>query len=133
LVFSLFYFMVLKSFYFTFILCTWKGLELLFLTTTLWGSTKLTMLTLELIKKKERVGVFSTMFSIHRCVFHSHKIWKRVKENNEKKKEQKKIKKSTTLDLDLHLDSSNHELSFKLLNFFFFFKTDWFSLQNDAM
>ncbi len=72
-------------------------------------------------KKKERVGVFSTMFSIHRCVFHSHKIWKRVKENNEKKKEQKKIKKSTTLDLDLHLDSSNHELSFKLLNFFFFF------------
>jgi hypothetical protein len=45
-------------------------------------------------------------------------------------KKKKKTKKWTTMDLNLHFGSPNHELSLKL---FFLIHTNWFSLQNDAM
>jgi hypothetical protein len=93
----------------------------LFLTITLWRSTKLIILTLELIKNGG-VGVLSTMSSIRKGIFHSHKIWtmrikKGLKKNSE---ENKKTKKWATLDHNLHFGSTNHELSFKM----FFFGMD---------
>jgi hypothetical protein len=63
------------------------------------------------------LGVLSTMFSIHRCIFHSHRIWAtRVKKNSEEE-EPKNSKKWTNLDPSLNFDSSNHELSCKLVFF----------------
>ncbi len=65
-------------------------------------------------QKNGRVGVLSTLSSIHRCVFHFHRIWAtKIKDNNEK---EQKTKKWTTLDCILHIGSPNHELFFK---FFF--------------
>jgi hypothetical protein len=56
-------------------------------------------------------GVLLTMSSIHRCIFHSHKIWAtRIKENNEK--EPIFLKKWINLNLNLHFGSPNHELSY---------------------
>jgi hypothetical protein len=57
----------------TSILCTWKDWKCsFFLATTLWGSTKPTMLTLKLIYKKwgSTIRVLSTMPSINKFVFH---------------------------------------------------------------
>jgi hypothetical protein len=71
------------------------------------------MLTLELIKNGG-VGVLSTMSSIHKCIFHSHRIWTtRVKKNNE---EEQKNEQPWTLAYTLVL----HTMSFPWSCFFWF-------------
>jgi hypothetical protein len=101
-----------------------------FLATTLWGSTKSTMLTLELIKKRRRVGVFSTMSSIRkRGFFHFHKIWTRV-EKKKKNKEAKNLNNEQpwTLTYTSILQTMSSPLSS-----LFWVQTNWYPLQNDVM
>jgi hypothetical protein len=97
-----------------------KG-ENAYLAITLWGSKKLAILTLELIKKRDSYN--NILIPWHVFQF----------EQSQEKKTMRKIekaKKRITLDLSLYFGSSNHELWFKL---FSFSPDQLVFLQKDAM
>jgi hypothetical protein len=79
----------------------------LLLTTTLQGSTKLAMSTLELIKNG-RGGVLSIMFSIRSMSCILTKFEQQGLQKTMKKNPKKKQKNEQTLDLTLHFGSLNH-------------------------
>ncbi len=75
------------TFRFTYISCTWKSWKWIPSSNHLVKITKSIISTLKLIKIG-RIDALSTMSSLH-SIFHSHKIWTRVKKNSEKSQKQR--------------------------------------------